>query len=109
MFYAPQFSKGTETAVAGISRIRLAGEIIAHLMAMIRSQRKTHSPALLHFKDSLHHFININITFKKICLVEIAFLITLGAAKMDKTDSVTEFAHHGRAVIVRTDTERPCT
>ena len=77
-------------------------------MTVIRPERETHSATLLDFQYGLHHLINIHIAFKKVGLIEIAFLIPLCASQMHETDPVAKLSHHCRAVIVRTHAERTC-
>jgi hypothetical protein len=77
-------------------------------MAMIRPQRDVYLTTLFHFKQSLHHFIYVNIAFQQVCLEEIALGIPLGAPQMNKTDTITELTHHRRTVIIRTYSERTC-
>ena len=77
-------------------------------MTMIRPEWKTHATTLLDFQYGLHHLIHIHIAFKKVGLIEIAFLIPFRATQMYETDPVPELTHHCRAVIVCTHAERTC-
>ena len=63
---------------------------------------------LLNFQEGFHHFIHRHVALEVVCFVEVAFCISLSAAKMYEIDAVPETAHHGRQVVFCAYAERAC-
>ena len=78
MFNTSEFGKRTKTAITGIAWIGMPVQVVAHLMAVIRSQVNTDAPTLFHFEHGFHHLINGDVSLQEIGLVEVSLFITSG-------------------------------
>ena len=63
-------------------------------------------PFLLNLQEGFHHLVHRHVAFQVVRLVEVTFCITLSTAEMHEVDAVPEATHHGRQVVVGTDTKR---
>lgn len=101
-FKTVQFSQSSHSVQQRIYGVSISGQIVHHLVAMIRSHRDQSPSALMKTVNSGHYSRHRRIALDVVCFMKGTVRLPLYEAKTEKANPVAASLQHARQVVVVT-------